>query len=111
MKTKEELKQIAIDLADGKIFSDRHIREGDSKSIGTVFMPLILGAFGDMTEEEQKAGKVTFIYEYLDKAGPRSINGMPCFFSCQILNREETELMFELHEKYVALKKEFNDNA
>jgi len=29
------------------------------------------------------------IYEYISKAGPRSINGYPCFFSFRILNKAD----------------------
>jgi hypothetical protein len=34
---------------------------------------------------------IGMFYEYMDKAGPRSINGMPCFFSVQYLNRGDFE--------------------
>ena len=28
-------------------------------------------------------------WEYLNQAGPRGINGMPCFFSCRIMHKED----------------------
>ncbi len=110
MKTNEELKAIAVDLADGKIFSDRHLQaNGNGHMMGQVFMPIILGAFSEKTEEEMK--DVCFIYEYYSAAGPTSINGCPIFFSFRFLNEVETNAMFEFYEKYVNLKKEFNEFA
>ena len=40
MKTDEELKKIAVDIVEGKIFSDRHLRS--SNDIKSVFMVLHL---------------------------------------------------------------------
>jgi hypothetical protein len=111
MKAHEELKQIAMDLVDGKIFSDRHLGESNQSMLGSVFMPIVLGAFSKMTEEELKEGKVSFIYEYLSEAGPMAVNGMPTFFSMRVLNKEETEIMFEYHDKYASLKEEFNKHG
>lgn len=31
------------------------------------------------------------VWEYYDKAGPRGINGYPCFFSCHLMHREDWE--------------------
>ena len=33
--------------------------------------------------------KIGTIYEYISEAGPRSINGFPCFFSHKVLNRSD----------------------
>lgn len=107
MKTNDELRQIALDLADGKIFSDRHLGD-QSHMIGSVFMPVILGAFSDLTKEEIDSGKVSFLYEYLSEAGPMAVNGFPTFFSVKYLNKEETEIMFDYFNKWSALKDEFN---
>jgi hypothetical protein len=67
----------------------------------TVFMPL---AFMDKKAlKSMQREKVDFIYEYLDKAGPRAINGMPMFFSCHILTQPETKKMFEYYNKFKEL--------
>ncbi len=39
------------------------------------------------------------IFEYLDQAGPRAINGQPTFFSMQTLTKDETKKMIEYYEK------------
>jgi len=97
-KTDEELKQIAQDLWAGKIYTDRHIPEQEMPyALATVFMPLALMHPDDREKLFTGENKPTLIYEYLDKAGPRSVNGMPGFFSFHCLNEEETERMFRYY--------------
>ena len=107
-KTEKDLKQIAMDLFDGKIFSDRHISENEAHMIGNVFMPIALGAFKDTPEEELK--NIGMIYEYLSEAGPRSINGMPMFMSFRYLTKDEAKDMFVHYEAYKKLKEEFENS-
>ena len=99
-KTEDELKGIAKDLWAGKIFSDRHINslKDDPNVLGMVFMPMVF--MSNETRKKLSNLKVSFIYEYLSKASPRSINGMPVFFSCRTLTELETKKMFEYYEKF-----------
>lgn len=100
-KTDEELKKIAKDLLAGHIFTDRHINANDSRLLTSVFMPIMFfdkEQFDDFNNN-LKSGDINLIYEYLDKAGPRSINGMPMFMSFETLSKEETEKMFDYHKK------------
>ena len=96
MKTDEELRQIALDLHLGKIFSDRHCP--GPESIPMVFM--LLNLMEDKVIEEIKAKNVNFIYEYLDQAGPLSVNGMPTFMSLRFLTKDESDKMFEYYKKF-----------
>lgn len=102
-KSDAELKQLAMDLYDGKIFCDRQVK--NQSDLSMVFMPIVFGAFADKTEEE--VNDIGLIFEYMDKAMPRGINGMPCFGSCRILPKSETEKMFKFFEDYKALKESF----
>ena len=82
-----ELKQIALDLESGLILTDRHLR--DPNDMDTVFMPLAL-----MTEEQFESfmGKSPgMLFEYYSKASSRTINGMPTFFSVQVLSIDERD--------------------
>jgi len=106
-KSEKDLKQIAMDLYENKIFSDRHLMQANqTHMIGSVFMPIMLGAFKDLTEEELKE-RVGMVYEYYDQAGPRGINGFPCFFSLRVLSPKETEKMFMYFEEYKKVKEAF----
>lgn len=98
-----DLKQIAMDLHDGKIFCDRQVNSPDDLS--RVFMVIALGGFAGVPKEELK--NIGLIFEYVDKAGTRSINGMPCFLSMQLLSQSDTIKMFGYYEEYKALKEKF----
>jgi len=88
MMEDKELKQLAIDISENKVFGTFHMNEREIESnISIVFMP-----FAFMSNEQRKEmvdkGVVHF-YEYYDKAGPRSVNGMPCFFSMLHIVKED----------------------
>lgn len=90
-KTNEEIKALALDLITNKLFTDRHIE--NDQMIPTVFMPIALGAFQEVDNEELE--KLGLIYEHLDKAGPRSINGLPSFMSMQYLSKDDAKRLFQ----------------
>lgn len=105
-RSDQELKTLALDLFKGNIYSDRHIHKSKlEQDLPLVFMPLAL-----MNEKEHKAfvkEEPYFIYEYLDKAGPRSINGMPMFMSLRSLNKADSDRMFEFYEELKKQEEEF----
>jgi len=106
--TEKDLKQIAMDLYEGKIFTDRHLlMDRQEHMLPSVFMPIMLGAFSSKSEEELK-NTIGMIYEYYSEAGPRSINGFPIFFSLKVLSPKETEKMFLYFEEYKKMKEAFS---
>lgn len=94
-KTDEELKQVAKDMIDGLIFTDRHCK--DLYELRSSFMVIALMEEDSIKKMEQD--KIDFIYEYYDKAAPRSVNGRPIFFSCHCLTQDESKRMFEFYEQ------------
>jgi hypothetical protein len=110
-KTDDELKQIAIDILEGRIFTDQMVRELDKNGpiIGSIFMPLLWGALKDTPEEELK--DIAIIYEYLDKAAPRSVNGYPTFFSFCIMGRDDFEVMYEFGKAYKKMRTDFKNSS
>jgi len=89
-RPESELKQIAIDLQVGHIFSDRHMNEYDRKNLGMVFMVIL---FMD-PKDFYIPTSIGLVYEYMSKAMPRGVNGMPMFTSCHFLNVEDTNYVF-----------------
>lgn len=88
MRTDDELKELGRDLHAGRLFTDQHLRPGDRpEMLLHIFMPLAL--MEDDQWERWKASGPHVIFEYLDKAGPRSINGYPTFLSVQALTEAE----------------------
>lgn len=85
-KTEEELKQFVLDFLGNRIFCMQHIEKKDLHLMGSIFMYAGLG--GLATVDRKSVGT---IYEYLDEAGPRGVNGYPSFISLKMLNREDWE--------------------
>jgi hypothetical protein len=84
--TDEELRQFVDDALSGRIFTSAQCSPDE---IRMVFLPVVFGAFAGMSEEELE--KVGVIYERVEHRGPRSINGLPQFFSFRILSRADWE--------------------
>jgi len=59
-----------------------------------VFMVLIF--MGAKQRREMIKNPPGLIYEYLSEAGPRSINGMPSFFSMRMLSKADAEKVFRM---------------
>jgi hypothetical protein len=84
---REALKKFVLDFLDGRIFVSAEVRE--MSLLPNIFMPIAFGALAGFTEEDTK--EVGLIWEYLDRAGPRAINGYPIFSSCRIMHRDDWE--------------------
>lgn len=94
-RPREDLKKIALDIHKGLIFSDAMIRE---KSLfDMVFMVFIF--MDQAARNKLLKDKPGMCFEYMEKAGPRSINGHPMFFSCQILNQGDTKHVLRMVKK------------
>jgi len=104
--TQKQLKQIAVDLAEGKIFSNLHLR--NQEELSGVFMVIL---FMDQEQLQKIADNdVVFIYEYLDKANPLSVNGMPTFFSMRYLTKYDFSTMYHEYIRYVEMRQEFMED-
>jgi hypothetical protein len=102
----EVLKQIALDVTDGKIFGSWMLPETQVENlVHIVFMPLAFGAAKQLPE-----GTAT-LYEYLDKSGPRTINGYPIFYSMKTLTLEDTNKLANYIQKIRTMKKEMMNNV
>jgi len=102
----KKLRELAMDICDGKIFHDRMIGPDRLRQdVGMVFMPFALGAL-----EGLKPKTIGLMYEYYDKAGPRSVNGMPCFFSFRILHRNNLDDLQKYMEEIDYFKSKFMGN-
>lgn len=103
MKSNEEIKKLAVDIAEGKVFTSAQIENVEDYPM--IFLPLILGALKDKSKEDLQ--KIGLMYEYIDKAMPRSINGYPIFSSFNLLSQEEFKILNAYYVDYIKLKDEF----
>ena len=92
-----DLKQLAIDIHAGRVFTDRHLRR-DARDLLLVFMPIGFMGHEDRAQmiADMESGAIGMLYEYMREAGPRSINGLPSFFSVRMLNREQADTTWRL---------------
>lgn len=100
-KTDEELKQFVLDFIGGRIFCMQHIAEQDLDLMGSIFLYAGLGGLSEVDRNS-----LGTIYEYLEEAGPRGVNGYPSFISLKMLNRED----WERARKAIVTEKERLDN-
>lgn len=88
----DELKKIAVGINAGTIFTDRHVK--NSTDFHLVFMVLMF--MDKQAQKEFTASKPGMIYEWYHKAGPRTVNGMPMFTSCNLLNLDDAKKVWDM---------------
>jgi hypothetical protein len=101
--SEEELKKLAQEIVDGKVFTDRDLRKADQAGgfmLTMVFMPLAL-----MENPAAFVADAGLLYEYWDQAGPRSINGYPMFFSVRKIIRKDMPALEHYVKFYWEAKK------
>lgn len=96
--TKEELKLLAWDILEGKVFCDRHINPYSLEIVSKVFQPIYLGGLIGREKELQDCG---MIFEYFSEASKNiNVSGYPVFMSARFLNKNDTKEVLERHDFY-----------
>lgn len=106
-KTDDELKQLAVDWVEGRIFTSFDIHPGDMPFMLTkVFMLISLGALAELSKKQ--LDDVGMIYEYMSEQGYRSVNGYPMFIkSLRWMTRADTERFKAYAREYLEQRKSF----
>lgn len=102
-KTDDEIKQMALDLRAGRIFTDRDLPKEDAHLLTSVF--IILGLLDNEAIAEIKNNPPAMIYEYMSEAGPRSVNGYPMFMSMKMLSKEDMPRLIAVFERLAEAEK------
>jgi len=103
----KELKQLAIDISENKVFGTFHMNKCEIANLSAVFMPVVF--MTDEQRQESSDNNIVHFYEYYDKAGPRSVNGMPCFFSMCQINEDDWKKVVKHIKEYEVRVKSFLD--
>src|SRR5574338_507886 len=83
--TDEKLRQFVDDFVSNRIFTLHHIPPTQRQHLpGMVFLPVALRAFSQYNPASLEV--VGTIYEHIEKASPRSINGYPMFMSFHVMH-------------------------
>lgn len=83
-----KLRDFVLGYCDGRIYTNYDAHDED---IGRVFAVIGMGALSAFTKEA--IAQIGCIWEELDKAGPRVMNGRPMFFSCHLMHRDDFEIV------------------
>lgn len=105
MMDEKDLKQLAIDVSENKVFGTWQMSESDMNHLQVVFMPFI--ALSSEQTKKMREDNIIHFYEYYDKAGPRSVNGMPCFFSLCQINKDNWNKVVKYIKEYEIRVKSF----
>ena len=100
-KSEEEITQIARGIYKNEIFSSLQIDPKDQNLVISIFMPLAF--LSPLMRKQLVIDEITNFYAEMKNAGPKSINGYPCFFSVYYLDREDTERVINKYEEILIL--------
>jgi hypothetical protein len=82
---KEDLRQFVLDLCNEKIWTDR-----DCKRPEDISMSFIILSF--MEPKDFPKEDIGLIWEYISKANTMAVNGMPTFFSCHLMHKDDWKI-------------------
>jgi hypothetical protein len=97
---KLNLRALALDIVEGKVFGSWAVRNPNT-DLTLVFMVLLFCKKEDFPED------IGAIYEYMNLAGPRAINGMPMFTSCRFLTQAEYKEVCEYIQEIKKIRQSF----
>jgi hypothetical protein len=86
--TEQELKQLAVDIVDKKVFGSWMIPEKDKRLLAVIFLPLAFRQAGEKLPED-----VWSIYEYIDKASRHKVKDYPTFMTCKYLTGADCAIL------------------
>ena len=85
----QDLRKFVDDFVSNRIFTSAQLTEKNVNLLPMIFMPLGLGSLSNLQPDSLK--QIGCVWEYIDKAGPRSINGLPMFLSMNLLHIDDWE--------------------
>lgn len=91
-KTKDEIRQIALDVMTGSAYGSWQMSDKDHLSM--VFLPLI--GIDDFVIKGWQRDEVIHFYGHIKDALNRSINGMPIFHSFCVIDQPDLDRVFKM---------------
>jgi hypothetical protein len=102
-RSEAELRKLAAEIIDNVVFTDRHIRKEDRDMFEMIFLPVALGD-SRVRSTLQSSG---MIYEYWEKALPRSINGYPIFMGFDSVLKKDMPALEHYIKEYREMKAKY----
>lgn len=94
----ESIFEIAEGIHKGKIFTSNHVRKGDEQCVSMIFMVMMFNDDPSFIPWMLRC-KIYVLFEYMDKASPRGINGYPIFTSCNFLDQSDWKRVCDVLKK------------
>ena len=85
----EELKKLALGVINQQVFGTWSIHESDMHLLPSIFM--IVAFMEDIDRKRLKRDGIIHVYEWMNQAGPRAINGYPMFMSANFLDKSDSD--------------------
>lgn len=104
LRTDDELKRLALDIVDGKVFGSWMTPNQDE---GLLPFKIVTMMMDKEHLKELERRQVIGIYEYMSEAGPMSVNGLPSFMSCRMIHRGEADKLNEFINKAREMRAQF----
>lgn len=92
--TEDQIKELARDMVAGQVYVPKNGYELEC-SFAILFA---LGA----EQMRSWVENIGMVYEYMKKAAPRQINGLPMFFSMRFVHKDDMDALFDKIEQYEA---------
>lgn len=99
-KTNNEIKELALRLYRGEIFTSLQLRDLEHE-LSRVFMPI--GFLDIVSIKVLTESNVGMFYSEMKHAAPRCINGLPMFFSVDYISEEDTDRLLKKYNQVVDL--------
>lgn len=97
MRTNETLKEIALGLYKGEIFTSMQVPEHETHLLPVIFMPLMAMSTEDLKSREEVP---YVVFSHMKHTlGSRGINGFPIFSACEFLTKEEFDIVAKYHKE------------
>ena len=104
-KSVAELKQLALDVVEGRVFGSWSVPEDEVRMLMSIFLPLALCEkehLKDLVDQN-----ITGFYEYLDKSNSMAVNGYPTFMTVKMLNSADLGRLYPMIEQLIKQRREF----
>lgn len=101
--TEEQLKNLAIEVTEGKVFGSWMIPEEKMETLlPIIFLPYHWGAAETIKDQD-----VSVLYEHMVKTKRKTKDGYPVFMSFKTLSKDECSRLAELVKKLNDMKLQF----
>jgi hypothetical protein len=101
----QALNELALDVCEGRVFTDQDLPEGEALIRKTVFLPLLTLTPEQVAEIE--APEVGMIYEYMKERGLAEVKGFPQFFTMKVLTKEDADIVKRKIFEFTQLRRQF----